>query len=235
MTAMTSQTPDYLKPYIERLEETGPTFEALLWNNPDSQAARFRTIAQMVELHNRHILDAGCGRADLAHYLKQHTTQTPSHYTGIDAIPELLAVAQQAAQDNQLVTPPGHTHLVNADFASAQSPDFYTSANPSAPPPDIIIFSGSLNTFEEKQARGTLRWAWKAANEALVFNFLSDKPGKIFRSKPNGPAKRFNTLRMIRWALTKTPFVAVRHDYLAGNDCTILMRKPNAQAPHNIS
>jgi len=226
MNTMTADTPDYLRPYRDRLEETGCTFEALLWNSPGSQEARFQTIAQMVDMHNKHILDAGCGRADLAQYLKQHTSQTPSHYTGIDAIEELLSAARHSAQSNTLATPPSHTHFINADFASADSPDFYTNAYPEAPPPDIIIFSGSLNTFEEKQARGILRWAWKATNDALIFNFLSDKPGRIFRGKPHGPAKRFNTVRMMRWALTKTSVIAMRHDYLEGNDCTILMRKP---------
>ncbi len=41
-----------------------------------------------------------------------------------------------------------------------------------------------------------------------------------------GPAKRFDTLAMLDWAMTRTPLVRFRQDYLGGHDAAITMLRP---------
>ena len=70
-----------------------------------------------------------------------------------------------------------------------------------------------------------------AAAEGVIFNFLSDRAPAKLLAQPTAPAQRFNTIRMIDWALTKTPSVQFRQDYFNGHDATIGMLKP---PPHSV-
>ena len=82
---------------------------------------------------------------------------------------------------------------------------------------DVIVFSGSLNTLPQARAEQTLESAWAATAEALVFNFLSDRTGRPPKPE-SGPARRFDSLALLRWAMDRTPLVRFRQDYLKGND-----------------
>jgi hypothetical protein len=60
----------------------------------------------------------------------------------------------------------------------------------------------------------------------VVFNFLSDRAGPECLARDVGPARRFNTVGMIDWALTHTSLVSFSQDYMDGHDATIMMDKP---------
>jgi len=57
--------PFYLLPYHEARQHGAKGFDALLWTSREGQRLRFDTIARLCPLHERKIVDAGCGRADL--------------------------------------------------------------------------------------------------------------------------------------------------------------------------
>src|SRR6185436_17807222 len=101
---------------------------------------------------------------------------------------------------------------------------------PALPTPDVIVFSGSLNTLSEPAAMQALDRAWAACREAIAFNFLS-VPAPPEAHQPvnaHGPARRFSIQLMLSWSLERTSLITLRTDYLEGKDATIVMRKPRA-------
>ncbi len=200
----------YLKPYQEMVRKVGPRFEALLWTREETQAARFNAIAELCDLTGRVVVDAGCGRADFAVWMRQAEIHYGA-YIGVEAIPELADVARERAGDAGSV--------VAGDFVA--TPDLFRTIQPV---PEVICFSGSLNTLTNEHVLAVLERAWDACTEALVFNFLSDQNHGA-GAENLGPARRFDTLAMVRWAFERTPLVVVDQTYLRGNDATIAMRK----------
>lgn len=198
----------YLAPYREAIEAFGAGFEATLWADRRTQLLRFDVMLEMVDLAGRKIVDAGCGAGDLAAYLIERRIPF-AHYIGIDGVADQIA----AAQAHRLA----HCEFRIADLvreaALLESID-----------PDLIIISGTLNTMDERTARTLIERAFRAAREAVIFNFLSDRPHPRYLEMKLGPARRFDTARWIDWALGLTPCVAFRQDYLDGHDATVLLR-----------
>ncbi|TVQ59270.1 MAG: methyltransferase domain-containing protein [Phycisphaerales bacterium] len=202
----------YLAPYRDALERHGPTFEATLWRNEDFQRARFAVLCETIDLTGRIVLDAGCGRADFARYLLEHEVQY-GRYIGVDAMPELMDAGKA------LGAPECEFHV--RDFVA--DPDAFT---PVARPPDVVVFSGSLNTLKLDDSMRVLDRAWDACTEALLFNFLSSRCPQAAHTAPDDPAQRYDPLGLLNWALARTPSVLFRQDYLQGHDATIAMWKP---------
>ena len=84
---------------------------------------------------------------------------------------------------------------------------------------DVVIFSGSLNTADDSAFYPTLRRAFDATAEALVFNFLSS---------PLLAAAGYLSWRrredVLAFARDLAPDVSVLEDYLEG-DCTVAVTK----------
>ena len=210
--------PDYLHPYQQAVKRHGPSFPATLWASRDSQRTRFRVLTEMVDLSGRSIVDAGCATGDLAAYLTEHNILA-SHYTGLDGVPELLVEARSRGLPR--------TTFLDIDFVADASAFSRFDA-----PAEVVVFSGSLNTLEEEGALSILERAWPAARYALVFNFLSARDGRpalrddlkdLTKPTEADPARRFDPLAMLDWALSQTPSVRFRQDYLRGHDATIAM------------
>lgn len=204
------RTPDYLAPYREMLGRSGACFDTLLWTSRQTQGVRFRVITEMVDLHGRRVLDAGCGYGDLARHLAESGVAY-ARYEGIDALEEHVVAARMA-------------RLPRAAFRVM---DFVADrrAFERAGPADVIVFSGSLNTLEEERALAVLERAWAACSEALVFNFLCERAARGGRAVArNGGVRRFDAMAMLEWAMSRTPLVAFRRDYLDGQDGTMAMR-----------
>ncbi len=203
----------YLTPYHESARKHGrDAFGVTLWANPETQQRRFKAFAQMYDLANKRVLDAGCSRGDLAAFLVEN--QIPyQRYVGIDALCDVIDFAASRG-------------LPNAQFHCG---DFMAEPGLlSLGQPQVICISGSLNTMDDPRVFNALESAWAAASQALLFNFLSDHagPGAPPQRKP---ARRLDTQRLIGWALSQTWAVAFRQDYFQhGHDATILMQKPDA-------
>jgi SAM-dependent methyltransferase len=211
--------PAYLRPYARAARVHGRGFGTLLWQSAEGQAARFAVIAEFVDPARHVIADLGCGRADLLAFLVD-SGRPPRGYIGVDGIPEMTAAADAFIRDRAIP----YASALPADFV-ADPGIFETLAAVHAA--DAFVFSGSLNTLDQPDALDLLGRAWAALPPAglLVFNFLSDRYPALDRAEM-GPARRFDTLAILAWALARSPLVRYRHYYLAGHDATIGMQRP---------
>ncbi len=199
-----SGQPSYLTPYLDAARRHRGGFLSLLWARPDTQAARFDAICRLEPLGGRTLLDLGCGRADLLDYLA-HRNQSPMDYIGIEMIPQLLSVARQKQRDR--------VKIIEADFV-ADPIKLFVGA-------EIVVISGALNTLDTPAFYTTIRRAFDAAAEALLFNFL-DSPALAAASYLTWH-RRDEALAFAR-SLSKD--VRIVSDYLEG-DSTIAMGKKN--------
>ena len=143
---------DYLDPYRRAIARHGEGFRSLLWSSPHTQAARFDVLARAIPLAGLTLLDVGCGRADLWDHL-QIRHNLPARYLGIEAMPELVVAARRTGQT-----------IIEADFL-AQPEAMRVDA-------DVIYFSGSLNTIDDRGFCDAIENAHAATRRTLVFNFL---------------------------------------------------------------
>jgi SAM-dependent methyltransferase len=197
-----SGIPPYLQPYSNAARRYGPGFNALLWASPRSQEARFSAIARIEPLKDRTVLDVGAGRADLLDFLNKRE-MPPKQYVAIEAMPELIAVAQHK----------------NHERATILCRDFVKDPACMDIAPDVIVFSGSLNTLAPGVFYSTLRHAFAATTHAVVFKFLCSRQlaGMPFLYW-HEPAEA------LAFARSLTDDIALLDDYLDG-DCTIALRK----------
>lgn len=194
----------YLEPYLRAAQKHGAEFPSLLWASPRTQRARFEAIRLAYDPAGRSVLDAGCGRADYLSFLLEHGA-APADYIGIEAVNDLADAAQ---------TRHPKATVLRADFVREPARMFVGA--------DVVVFSGSLNTLEGPAFFKTVRRAYDAAGEALVFNFLSSSvlAGQVylFWHSPQ---------EVLRFAREFCADVRLRQDYLAG-DCTACLVKPDA-------
>lgn len=202
---------DYLDPYREAVGHFGATFDATLWKNREYQVVRFEVLRRMVDLDGLTLLDAGCALGDLCAFLAARNVRL-RRYIGVDGVAEIVAAARQRG-------------LARAEFHCG---DFVSDAATLAiGDPDIIYFSGSLNTVPEATSREVVERAWRLARRGVVFNFLSDRASAEALGRDTGPARRFRTIEWVDWALSLTTQVQFRQDYLGGHDATIAMLRPD--------
>lgn len=220
--------PEYLDPYRHAVRELGTRFEALLWRSREFQERRFSVLleaaangltpggAGLLALEGRVIADLGCGRADLAAWMHGVGLRYET-YLGIEAIPELAEASVARLREERIP----RAEVIEADFAADAGLFARLVRERGA---EILLFSGSLNTFEQADAERVIAAAFGAAapGGAVVFNFLSDRCAAP-PSDDTGPARRFDTLAMLGLAATLTPRFVLRHDYLNGHDATIAM------------
>lgn len=202
MPKATAPVPFYLYPYQEARQLGVKGFPALLWSSREGQRARFEAIARNCPLAGKKVLDAGCGRADLLGYLLESGI-APAHYVGMEMIPESLSAARRRKYPR--------CEIVAADFV--QEPEKLQVGA------DVVVFSGSLNTLTRPRFYRTLRAAWTATGEWLVFNFLNTKDwaGEDWLTWH----RRQTVLAFCRKLGGETRF---DESYLDG-DCTIAVRK----------
>ena len=152
----------YLLPYLKAAERHGSGFPSLLWASPRTQAARFDAIERLGSLHGKSVLDVGCGRADLLGFLLSRGVR-PADYAGIEAVPDLVLAARRACTG--ATTSGLAARVTQTDFVREPLRLFVGA--------DVVVFSGSLNTLDDDAFYRTLRRAFDAAAESVVFNFLS--------------------------------------------------------------
>jgi len=203
---------DYLQPYRQASEDFGDDFRVTLWASQKTQMVRFKIFTQMLDLANKHILDAGCSRGDFLAYLSEQAI-TCNWYTGLDGVEPVIRQAR--ARNFAKAT------FIHGDFV--RNPVLLAAGKP-----DVICISGTLNTMTPRQMQGVLHAAWAATGEALLFNFLSDLATSA-AARQTYPARRHDTRRVLQWAAECTGHIVYRQDYLPhGHDATILMLKENS-------
>ena len=197
----------YLLPYLRAADKHGAEFPSLLWASPLTQAARFDAIERLGQLHGKSVLDVGCGRADLLTFLLDRGVR-PADYVGIEAVEDLAAAAEVTCRRL-----PDST-ILRADFVREPLRLFAGA--------DVVVFSGSLNTVEDADFYPTVRRAFDAAAERVVFNFLCNSylAGADYL-RWRRPAD------VIAFANTLTGDVRTCDDYLYG-DFTVALLKTDA-------
>jgi hypothetical protein len=145
----------YLTPYARARGRKLRGARALLWMGRRDQLVRFEAIVRNCPLEGLHLLDVGCGPADLLGYLRKGGI-APAHYTGLEAQPWLVRAARRRRYER--------CSIVTGDFV--RDPAAMSVGA------DVVIFSGSLNLLSSRQFYRSLREAWAATGRALVFNFL---------------------------------------------------------------
>ena len=201
---MTTDTaPNYLAPYLTAASRHGAGFSSLLWASPHTQAVRFAALTRMVGLNGKSLLDVGCGRADLLDFLLARKIQ-PAHYDGLEGVTALADAAEAKGHKDAMI--------VRADFVREPLRMFVAA--------DVVYFSGSLNTLDPQAFYATVRSAYDAAAEMLVFNFLcSPQLAGMSYLHWHQPSEV--------WSFCKTLTDDVRRldDYLHG-DTTFALTKP---------
>lgn len=213
---------EHLRPYTEAVDQLGATFEATLWASRDHQKTRFEVLAGMCPFKGLSVLDAGCARGDLGVYLVERS-EAPSRYIGVEGVPELVDAAREHA--------PAGSFVGLGDFVS--DPESLSRIASEAGErdgcADVVVFSGSLNTLRTDAALAVLARSWPMCRVGMAFNFLSDRCAAELRGRDTGPAHRFDTVRVLTWALTMTPRVLFRQDYFpGGHDATVVMLREDA-------
>lgn len=194
----------YLAPYLRAAAQHGGGFSTLLWASPHTQASRFDAIRRLIDLRGKSIVDVGCGRADLLDFLLQRGAR-PASYVGIEAVAPLAEQAERKHHAN--------CTILRADFIQEPGRLFVGAA--------VVVLSGSLNTADDEAFYGTLRHAWNAAGEAVVFNFLCSPTlagaNYLYWRTPS------DVLRFVhQWSGAS---IDATDDYLPG-DMTVVVRKP---------
>ncbi|OHB78957.1 MAG: hypothetical protein A2W31_04355 [Planctomycetes bacterium RBG_16_64_10] len=198
-------SPPYLQPYRWVERRHGADFRTTLWANGASQRRRFEVLAETYALANRRVLDAGAGMGDLLAYLEE-TRQPPASYVGLDALAEVIGQARRRC----FVTP---AEFIRGDLLA--NPDLLKRSDP-----EVIVISGTLNTFSNEQFYLALDHAFAAASHCLLFNYLSIYNSDRFPTS-DGMIQRRDPVRVFQHGLQHTRHIIVRHDYFDGHDCTM--------------
>jgi hypothetical protein len=221
------QTPDYLAPYLDAARRHGGGFESLLWASRATQARRFDAILRLVDFEARAMLDLGCGRADLLDCLFEHGIR-PKQYVGLEAVAALAEAAAETHEPNPRSSAAenarpgiGHGGSGRGEFVRAEiiRADFVREPGAMQIGADVIVCSGSLNTLDSPTFYATIQNAFAAAEEMLVFNFLSSS---YLAGRPFLRWHRVEEVLRICGQMSRD--VRSLGDYLDG-DCTIALRK----------
>lgn len=207
---MTTTDESYLDAYREAVQRHGGSFASTLWGSPETQRLRFDVAIEFATFAGDSIIDVGCGIGDFAAHLLERGVPF-EHYLGLDALAPMIETASER-------------DLPGCEFRQADP-----VVDPGAMrgnPAGWICFSGTLNTMDDDTVEGLLAGAFEIASRGIVFNFLSDRPHQKWRDRDLAPARRFDTIRWLDWALERTPLVRFTQDYLDGHDATVCMRHP---------
>jgi SAM-dependent methyltransferase len=202
----------YLQPYREAVERYGAGFEATLWNNAEAQGLRFDVMIGLSHLEGRAVLDIGCGQGDLAARLLERRVPF-AHYVGVDALAEMIEAARGRGLER--------CEFICRDAVA--EPSILSSGEP-----DYAFISGTLNTMNERTARRLVGAAFGAAARGVAFNFLSSRAHPRWLKRDTGPARRFDPVRWLDFALGLSSRVTFNQAYLDGHDATILIEHDDA-------
>jgi len=197
--------------YSARLAKFGDDPRTLGWDKRESQQARFGVALSMMDFSGKRVLDVGCGLADFLDFLQQHG-QAPAHYTGCDINRDLLTRCAERY--------PG------SDFHQA---NLITDEVPGGPY-DVVVLFGVVNFrfaefSNEDFARQMITRAFAVCGEAMVIDMLTAVNDQHYAKEDF--VYYYDPAEMLRFALSVTPHVALRHDYqsIPQREMMLLLRK----------
>lgn len=177
----------------------GQSSYALGWRDAESQISRFNILAEIGNMNEFSILDAGCGYADLLPFLQSIYPDT-RYYCGIEQIPELLDKAIER-----------YSHQSGTSFISG---NFITRVLSVM---DYVLASGSLN-YASSDPEFIFKAIAKLYNNCtmgLAFNLLKTVP-------VNGLLVAYNPQEITTYCRSLSENVLLKDDY-SDEDFTIFM------------
>lgn len=187
--------------YARAVAQHGDHVRSLLYHSEQSQLDRFEAISRIASFAGTSVLDVGCGRADLADFLRARHGDLS--YTGIEITPELADIARRRAPGLTIVR--GTIHDLPSDAAY-----------------DYVIESGVFSTTEYTWpiVESTLRSMWKHTRRTMIATFLSD----LSSGTPSTESRYFSHANLSRFAESLTRRFSLHHDY-RDNDFMLLMHR----------
>ncbi len=184
--------------YLSALKKYGEHDpRSLCWNSLKNQQLRFEVLLEALgDIKEKTVVDAGCGFGDFYLFLQKHD-RLPKRYIGIETLSEFAQIARRNTRQTIL------------------SQDILVDTLPKA---DIYITSGTLNTLTLFETALFLHRIFKAADEAVVFNFLcADKESEMYNYIPK--EKMYELLKQMKATIyfEKTKYIK--------NDMTIGVKK----------
>jgi len=188
------------KRYTDRYIEMGRNIKTLGWGSTEQQQYRFdQTLQVGVDLHNKTILDIGCGFGDYYHFLKHKNIQFSS-YTGYDLTPNLVKEADLETKE-----------CVDCNFYVQNILNISREQTF-----DVGIMLGLCNVNlidiidNYKYAAEVLKNAFDRV-DVLIVDFLSNKLDMSY------PEESFvfyyNPSKILEVGLELTPYAVLNHDY----------------------
>jgi SAM-dependent methyltransferase len=199
----------YLQPYRDAVERFGAGFEATLWKNPEMQRLRFDVMIRLAGFAGSRVLDVGCGQGDFAARLLEQGIAFAG-YVGVDALPEMIETARGRG-------------LARCTFSCGDPVD--DPAILAAARADLVAISGTLNTMDDRTAQRLVGNAFAAGGRGVVFNFLSGLRDPRWAGRDPSPARRYDPLQWIDFALGLSRRVTFTQGYLDGHDATIFVEQ----------
>ena len=181
-------TADISAHYRRLLAKHGDTPQAVQYSCTQSQERRFKMLAGIGDLHNKRILDFGCGTGQLGNYLQRQDIDF--EYFGTDIVDEFLTLCRNKFPQGKF-----------EEFSFFSKMQF-----------DYIFIGGVFNNkMENNRAfyEETLRLLFPMCKLGIAFNMMSSyvdyQDSALFYEYPE------NVFGYIKREIT--PFVALRNDY----------------------
>jgi SAM-dependent methyltransferase len=185
-----------------RASPSGPF--AVGWGSATAQERRFALLLEAGLWRGASILDVGAGRGDLLAWLNARNFDCA--YEGIDITPAMVEAAR--------------TRFPEARFSLADV--FEAQLQPLSY--DFVFASGLFAYAVDEEMTsimGVISGMWQTARVACVWNALSTR-----RTSRAPNELHLDPALMLTRCLDLTPYVALRHDYHAGDFTVMLFREP---------
>jgi SAM-dependent methyltransferase len=197
----TKQLTDIAQFYSDLITRYGHNPRACDYGRAESQQIKFKTLAQVMPIQGKQVLDVGCGFADFADYL--YRSCGVLDYEGIDITPRMIEEAHRLRP---------HLSLKVLDILTENPEGSY----------DLVTANGIfylLNQDAELYMQRLIAKMYELSSNAVAFNSLSSwaenqEDGEFYA----------DPLTTVQFCRTLTPWVVLRHDYLP-HDFTIYMYK----------
>jgi len=187
-----------IKRYSDRYKKTGRSVESLGWGSVEQQECRFEEVLKCTNLHNKSILDIGCGFGDFHLFIESRNVDY-KNYIGWDINKNMISEA------NRNIHPKARFKV--ADLLCEES-SIQT---------DIVIMLGLLNfnlknEFDNMEySKKMIKNAFFHCNERLIVDFLSSnltmdypKEDFVFYHNPG---------EVLNFALSLTKNASLIHNY----------------------
>jgi len=88
--------------YRPRINSRDKGHIILDWEGEEAHLGRFAVVVSELELAGKSVLDVGCGIGDFYRYLQERSI-SPSRYTGIDILPEMVQEARSRSPEAHFI------------------------------------------------------------------------------------------------------------------------------------